>query len=510
MKHSYCIGIDCGTSNIKVVLFDLQGNEIADHTIFNQLHTTKEKSEQNMVELWDNVKICIQQMAKKVPKLIGQISSIGVSGQGEGLWCLDDNQIPIGNAILWNDNRAAQYLNSIKSDVNFYEELKKSLASYIKSGSTLTLLSFVKEYDPVYYSKIATIFSCKDWIRFKLTGNINWELSDASCSCIDFSTGEYAWDVFKELGLFELESKLPPLIKATDCAGYLLPEVAIELGLNENLPISGGMLDIVSAAAGCGAINKNDTCVILGTTGMTLSVMQSYRKDTLFNGWEYHIDGKQFIKGMGTMAATPNLDWAIKILFPNMDVQVVYANIEKEYVLRKPGDSGLVYHPHISISGERAPFFNTLATAQILGINSLTTQMDILHSIMEGVAFSIRDCLLSVSPLQSIYITGGGSKSDVWCQMIADIVNTEVYTTKSKELSAKGAALSAFLMSGVFSEFDAIPKSFFTLSKVFLPNKKTKSLYDELYIIYKNTQESIFDFWKDREIYLKRIENAEC
>ena len=252
----YLIGIDTGTTNVKALIYDLEGHEITSSSVDNEVYTDGAFSEQDMNKLWNNVLTCLTNLIKSTQIDTNEIMGIGVTGQGEGLWALDENYEPVGNSILWNDGRALDLVNIIREDDALYKEIKKVVASYIKPGSTLTLIKWLKEYYPEVYKKTEVIFTCKDWIRYKLTNNIYWELSDATCSCVDLEKNEYAVSIFEKLGIKDVIKKLPKLIGATDNAGYLGKEVADKIGLREGIPVSGGMLDIVSTAVGVGAVKE--------------------------------------------------------------------------------------------------------------------------------------------------------------------------------------------------------------------------------------------------------------
>jgi len=504
MTEQYLLGIDAGTTNVKAVLYDLEGQEIAISSVANEVYTDGFFSEQDMNKLWLNVLTCLKDLLQEATVNKDKIAGIGVTGQGEGYWALDEKNQPVGYSILWNDARALELVNSIKENESLYKEIKKIVASYIKPGSTLTLIKWIKENSPELYHKSKTIFTCKDWIRYKLTGEIYWELSDATCSCVDLAKYKYAHPVFQNLGVADVITKLPKLIGSTENAGYLRKEVAEEIGLKEGIPVSGGMLDIVSTAAGIGAVKENDICIILGTTGMTFSVLGEYVSDYEYNGWESHMLKGTYIKGMGTMAATPNLDWAVKLLFMDENKAESYEKITKNLAHKRPFESGVIYHPHISNAGERAPFYNPKATAQFLGIKADTTKYDLVHAIMEGVALSINDCLNNIPDRNRIYLSGGGAKNPVWVQIMSDVLNAEIYLSNAQELAAKGAALSAGVMTKQIKDLDRIEQHFCKISKVVKPNRDNAEIYQELFQVYKQTQKQMEEFWDWRFEMLQR------
>ncbi|MDR2478039.1 MAG: carbohydrate kinase [Treponema sp.] len=503
MAEQYIIGIDCGTTSVKALAYDEQGNEICAVDRGNEVISSGVCNEQDMEKLWQNVTWCVKTLMQKSGLNPAAICGMGVSGQGEGLWAIDSAGRPVRNAILWNDGRSFELIDRIKSNDPLYRRIKHCVASFIKNGSTLTLIRWLKEHEPEQYQRAAWFFTCKDWIRYRLTGSIAWELSDATCSCVNLLERRYAREIFRELDIAEAEEKMPPLIGAVDRAGGILPELAGEIGLLPGTPVSGGMLDLVSTAAGLGVVDPHDACVIVGTTGMTFTVLNDYTPDDHINGWEVHIDGKSYIKGIGCMAATPNLDWAIASLFPGKSPHEVYEEIALRLAGRAPFASGLLYHPHISAAGERAPFFNAKAAAQLLGIRQTTKPLDILHAVMEGVAFAIKDCLMTVGKVNQVYLSGGGAKSPVWAQILCDVLGADVYITSSGELSAKGAAISAALMTGLFKNMGEVKERFIKIKTVLRPNPANVPVYTGLYQMYKKTQGCMDEFWNWRFEHLR-------
>lgn len=494
MEERYMIGIDCGTTNVKAVVFDTFGNEILSAARENTVISKGNHMEQDMEELWRNVAAVLKEAADALEDKKALLAGLGVSGQGEGLWALDAQGKPVRNAILWNDARAFELTASLKERED-YPWMRQILGTYFKNGSTLTLIKWFWENEPELFQKTAWFLTCKDYIRYRITGEIFWELSDASASCVNIRTREYAYDVFKALEIPDMEKKLPPLIASCDRAGAVTAQTGSLTGLPEGLPVSGGMLDVLSACAGLGAVRPGDTCIILGTTGMTTSIMEAYEPDEQLGGWGYTIDGVCLGRGIGCMAAAPNLDWAVNVLFEGEEPKTIFAKIEKELAGRMPGEGGLLYHPHISLAGERAPFFRPDATAQFLGIRRNTSKMDMIYAVMEGVSMAIRDCLSKSGPLKTVYLSGGGSKNAVWAQMISDVLGVDVLITESSELTAKGAALSAAIMSGCISSTKKVRDHFLTVKKTYLPDGKKHTQYTELFRMYKLTQKAVEPFW---------------
>lgn len=500
----YIIGLDAGTTKVKAVLFDYAGHQLAESAVDNRVITRNGSwKEQDMDALWDAVVSCIWNLMECSGTEMEDISAIGVSGQGEGLWPLGKNGDTIGNAILWNDGRAAEMLSQLKQDPELINDIKLSNGTFIKSGSTIVLIKWLAENMPDQFEKAAVIFTCKDFIRYKLTGCINWEMTDASCSCLDMHKLEYSADLFHRMGIETALEKLPHLINATECAGTLTLQAALRLGLAPGTPVSGGMIDIVATAVGAGAVEPDSVCTILGTTGMNLMATKQYTPDLMFNGWECHMERGMYVKGMGMMAATPNQDWTLHEIFGYSELNAqLFNQLEPVLQTMKPGDGGLLYLPHIDLSGERAPFINPNAAAQLMGIKTTTTKHQILHAVMEGVCLGLRSCLESIPDSQAVLLSGGGARSNVWPRLLADCTGRTIRICESTELAAKGAALSAAMMLGLFTHPQEA-KSFFLVKKEVHPNREYTAQYDVLYEMYKEAQSAATSFWRQRAKFLK-------
>lgn len=500
----YLIGIDAGTTKIKAVLFDRTGHQIAEAAADNRvINSNGSWNEQDMDQLWETLTGCVRNLVGLPGVEREQIDAIGLSAQGEGLWPLDAQGNTICNAILWNDGRAADTVAALKKDRKLYEDLKLRVGSYVKPGSTVVQIKWLAENRPELYQKAACIFTCKDYLRYRMTGEKKWELTDASCSCLDLATKQYPVDLFERLGIGDAVKKLPPLMGSTDCGGRLTQQAAQSMGLTPGLPVSGGMIDVVATAVGVGAIETNSVCTTLGTTGMNLMTVERYEPDLVFNGWECHMESGKYVKGMGMMSAMPNQDWVLHELFGEKELnQALFARLAPILTEMEPGEGGLLYLPHIDPSGERAPFFDPNAAAQIMGIKTTTTKEQILHAVMEGVCLGIRSCLEGIPDVGAIMLSGGGAKSDVWSQMLADCTGRDVVICEATELAAKGAALSAAMMIGVYADC-ASAKDFYQIKKTIRSDRERKERYDAIYAIYKRVQDSAKEFWQWRAEFLR-------
>lgn len=214
---SYVIGIDVGTSKIKAVLFDLEGNEKRIAYSENIPIVKEEKVEQDMNVLWDRTLKCLKEILTYTdPK---NIQGIGVTGQGDGLWLIDKDGNPVSNAILWNDGRSKKYVEELKKNRYMFEKFYKVTGTPAFSGSSLMLLKWLKDNEYQKFNRADTILFCHDWVRFKLTNKKNMEITGASSSLLNLENNQYAYELFNELNIEECKHLLPDLIHSSEIVG---------------------------------------------------------------------------------------------------------------------------------------------------------------------------------------------------------------------------------------------------------------------------------------------------
>ncbi len=506
----YLLGLDAGTSNTKAVLFDLNGREKFKLTTENKVIEINNKAEQDMNYLWENTADLIKNLIRSNDIDPNDILAVGVTGQGEGAWLVDKNDTPVSNAILWCDGRSSKTVERLKTEKNISEEINKITGSYPFSGATSIVLKWLKKNQPEKLKKAKYCLFCKDWIRYKLTGNYFMEYSDASTSLLNIKNENYSEQLLDLLDIKEVKKLFPPLIKSHSQAGTITKEASQKTGLKEGTPIAAGMLDIVATATGTGTTNSGDICTILGTTCSNVLAKSNYSiGERNRSGYECHsIDGL-YVNIIASMAGTPNLDWGLNNLFSNelekyIDKSRLFDFLESKLKEIPVGSKGIIYHPYISESGERAPFYDPNAKAQFFGVSSSANRYHLLRSIYEGIAYSIRDCL----PMDSqgkLFLGGGGSKSDFWAQIISDCTNREVVISNTTEFAAKGAALAAGKAVGLYEDLAKTAKEKLIVRQEFKPREKNVKVYEEYFDIYQNIRKTMQSFWKKR----KKIIDAE-
>ncbi|MDO5725596.1 MAG: FGGY-family carbohydrate kinase [Tissierellia bacterium] len=506
----YFLGIDCGTTMLKVNLYDEKGIAVMRKQIKNPVITEGRKIEIDMEKLWDNVSYLIREIIKDSKLNPSNIVSIGVCAQGEGLWALDKDLKPVRNAILWNDSRAHTMVDSLHSDRDLIKQIKNITGSFIFGGGTNLLLKYIKENEREVYDNIEHIFFCKDFIRFKLTGEIFTDYSDMSTSIIDLNTKEISNEMLKLLDIEQMKEKFAPMKKSYELGGKITKEAARLTGLKENTPVAIGMLDVISSLSGVGAVNDGDALVIIGTT-ISCGVVRQDLKDFSANpGYEIHFLDDKFLEVMSTMSGAANLEWAIDTFYSNERREYkdeIYSFLETEIKDIAPGAEGIIFHPYISESGERMPFSNKNARAQFMGLSINKGRKYMLKAVYEGVALAIRDCLDSVfkgdyeyDKDSIIYLTGGGSQSEIWAQIIADATGRSVKVLEGGDFTCRGAAmLSTMTNEADFSKLLNIYENY-KVKWEFIPDYENFEIYQDLYYIYKKTRMTNDNLWHDLKL----------
>lgn len=506
MCDNYLLGIDAGTSKIKAVIFNLKGEEIFTEEKSNSIITKHRTwTEQNMGLLWEDFCLIIRKLLNKNRINPKSILAVGITAQGEGCWLIDKEGNPARDAILWSDGRARSIVEDIKKDEEMIHRIKKITGSYPFPGATSIILKWLAINEKETLDKAHGCVFCKDWLRYKLTGDMCLETTDASTSLLDLETGEISEDLLRLLGIQDYRFLFNPLSNCCKLIGRVTKEASVLTGLTEGTPVSAGLMDIVAAATGMAAVEEGDSCTILGTTCCN-SVVRKNRECSTENtsGFECHAVENLYLNVIASMAGTPNLEWTINTFFQRereeaesegKDVYNILEDLVKDI---KSGSEGIIYHPYISTGGERAPFFNPNARAQFFGISSNATKYHILKAVYEGVALSIKDCLQDVQSKGKIYLGGGGGKSYYWAQIIADCTGKEVVIQEGKEYAAKGAALSAGVAVGVYKNIREAALKTLRIKRTFMPDEKNKVTYDKVYKLYKGLREAESYYWNLR------------
>jgi sugar (pentulose or hexulose) kinase len=494
MTKPYLLGVDAGTSLVKAVIFDYAGDEIGISRTRIDMETNKPGwAEQDMQLVWQAVKKTIADCLKKNKIPSADIAAIGITGQGDGCRLLNQKGQPIRKAILWLDGRACD-------SVEKWQRTGLEASCFTISGSVMfagapaAVIDWLSKNEIKALKKAAHFLFAKDWIKFRFTGHITTDPSDASRAPYDIHNGTYSESILETLGLSAYRSLLPPIYPSTQIIGEITTAAAKETGLKAGTPVVNGMIDVVSCGIGMGAINHGQTYTIMGTTCFNGVVMGHIDLKPPGIGLSLPFPKQgHMLRAIPNLAGTPNLDWFVdqfcdQIKKAAQETKSDHFDIlEQKAAKIRVGSEGVIYQPYIYPGGERAPFVKPSAVAQFFGLKLWHTKWHMLRAVYEGVALSILDCLKQIPlAISEIMLCGGGAKSDLWCQIISDATGKVVNRHSGDEKGALGAAMVAGVGVGIYNTLEqAIGEPVKTVS-VFYPDEQNNQEYRVRYDLYKS------------------------
>ena len=490
-RPRYILGIDAGTTSVKSVAFRLDGTiaSVARSTLRIE-RGDDGRAEANMNHVWDATVSTIVAVVEALGD--ADVVAIGITGQGDGAWFVDGRMQPLGNAALWLDGRPNARLTRWLADGRA-QAVHQATGSPLFAGALPVLLEELVTADPELMASIAFQLNCKDWLRYKLTGHIATDPSEASRTYLDTGTGAYSLELLEALGQSDFLNRLP-VVEAPESIGAVLNDHAsLVVGLPAGIPVVVGLVDTVAAGVGLGAVADGDGFAILGTTGF-VGVNRASRVDVTHDATIVLSTGRgvQVLESFAPMAGTPNLDWVRDSLgFSSEQWPEVEARASK--VL--PGSGGVTYLPYGAPSGERAPFFDPAASATWMGMSVTTTASELLRSVYEGIAYSLTECLDDLGVHGDLPLCGGGSDSDLLCAILADVSGRRVIRQDEPEVGARGVASLAMIALGYASDLEDAVAKLAPRSTVFEPNVAHASVYAGGYETFIAARNALRPIW---------------
>ncbi|WP_026510792.1 xylulokinase [Butyrivibrio sp. LC3010] len=480
------IGVDLGTSSVKLVLMDesgkIHGTTSREYSLyFPQPGWSEQKPEDWYKEAIEGLK----ELLKDVDK--SQVAGISFGGQMHGLVILDENDDVIRPAILWNDGRTQKQVDYLNNEIG-KETLSKYTANIAFAGFTAPKILWVKENEPENFKKIKKIMLPKDYLAYKLSGTFCTDYSDASgMLLLDVKNRKWSDEMCKICDI--TTDMLPKLFESYDKVGTLVPSVAAELGLSENVVIAAGAGDNAAAAVGTGTVGNNRCNISLGTSGTIFMSSDSFAVDSnnALHSFD-HADGYYHLMGCMLSAASCNKWWMDGIL-NTKDYAAEQSQIEKL------GENHVFFLPYLM--GERSPWNNPNARATFTGITMDTTRADMSQAVLEGVAFATRDMYevaksIGVKPERTM-ICGGGAKSPLWRKMIANILNIEVDVPVCEEGPGMGGAMLAMVACGAYKTVEDAAAAIVKVDKTEKPDPELVEKYEARYQQFKNIYPALAD-----------------
>ena len=501
----YLIGVDLGTSATKTVLFDEECRVVASASEEYALSQPQNGWAEQAPEDWYQAVLhTIQAVMQKSRAAAADVKGIGLSGQMHGLVMLDGENQVIRPAIIWCDQRTGQECQEITELIG-RERLIAITANPALTGFTASKILWVRKHEPENYACCRHILLPKDYIRFRLTGEYATEVSDASgMQLLDVPKREWSAEVLAKLDIDP--DLLGRVYESPEVTGTLTPAFAALAGLDPHTVVAGGAGDNAAAAIGTGVVADGRAFTTIGTSGVVFAHTSAPRIDPKGRVHTFccAVPGCWHVMGV-TQAAGLSLKWFRDNLAEGYREREAREGTDaydlmNEAVARVPiGSRRLLYLPYLM--GERTPHLNPNCRGVFFGLSAIHTKEDMIRAVMEGVAYSLKDCDDVLQEMgvqvQAMMATGGGGKSPVWRQMLADMYGCGVQTIQNEQGPALGVAILAGVAAGIFHDVPSACRQFIRTGETTLPNAAAGAYYAKGHALYQKLYRQLADCYED-------------
>jgi len=500
----YLMGIDIGTTGVKTLLINQEGEVISSITTEYPMFTPKPNwAEQNPEDWYKSTIETIKRTLHKTKINPEKIKGIGLTGQMHGLVLLDKNHSVLRPCILWCDQRTDKQCEYITNKIG-KERLIQLVCNPALTGFTAGKILWVRDNEPQIYEKIYKILLPKDYIRFRLTGEFATDVSDASGTLLlDIKNRRWSDEILNELDI--KKDFLPVCYESIEITGKITRYISKLTGLIEGTPVIAGGGDQAAQAVGTGIVKIGDVSATIGTSGVVFAFTDEVKLDPLgrVHTFCHAVPGKWHIMGV-MLSAGGSLRW-FRDNFCNQEKDEAKRTKKDVYdiILRNcsnisAGSDGLIFLPYLT--GERTPHSDPYARGVFFGLSLLHTKDHIARSILEGVTYGMKDSLEIIKemnvPVNQIRLSGGGAKSLLWRQIQSDIYNRTVVTVNITEGAAYGAALLATVRTGIYGSVEQACKNTIKVTSSLNPDIKNVPVYEKYYRIYQSLYKSLKDEYR--------------
>lgn len=448
----YLAGIDLGTSSVKVLIMSPEGKTLAvSHRDYDVVTEKMGYAEQDPQIWWERTVESIREALSVSGIQPKELSGIGFSGQMHGLVALDQENRPVMPAVIWMDQRSAQETKELREMAA--ELLDAELLNQPGAGMMICSLLWLKKNKREIYEKIHHVMLPKDYIRYRLTGNMGTEYSDA-CSTLAFSVKSRCWcmEFIRRAGL--KEDIWPEVGESFQVAGCVCRAAAEETGLAESTKVVFGAGDSAAQLTGNGVIGPGTAACNIGTASQIAAVVDTplYDRQMRLQTWCHTAADKWYVQG-GTLNGGSTLSWLKKKVLKDARA---YSELDAEAALAPAGSEGMLFIPFLA--GERTPFMDPYARGVYFGMGMKHEQCHIIRATMEGVMYNLKECVAVLDEMgiqrTRMIASGGAAKGSTWKQIQADILEMPVYTTRTEEEACQGAAILAAVGCGIYRDIE--------------------------------------------------------
>jgi L-xylulokinase len=495
MAPDLILGIDIGNTVVKAVLFDLAGHQLARHGVDGTtLKPAPGMVERPVAELWANARAAISGCLQKAAVAPERIAAIGLAGHGNGLYLLDQDGAPL-LGIQSLDSRAAALAAEL--DASQGAELHAICGQRPWPSQTPTLLAWVKAHQPEVYARAGTLCFAKDIIGWHLTGERASEVSDMSgAGLLSLPDAGYDAGLMALYGLDDAISLLPRLLQPTEVAGHVTPAAAAATGLRAGVPVVAGYFDVVASAIGSGAIGAGAASIVLGSWSINQVFAKAPVKDQDVFMVACFGPGR-FANMDNSATSAANLEWYVRTLVERDGHHGDAFAMVNDLVGRAamvPDDP--MFHPFLyggrHGAHQRGGFY---------GLAGWHDEGHLLRALYEGVAFEHRRHVATLTRggagIEQVYLSGGGTRSPHWPQMMADILGLPVRLGSAEETGALGGAIAAAVGIGLYPDEDAAVAAMTRQRAVLYPDPDRKALHDRRFAVWQRMTAAIEPFWAE-------------
>ena len=471
------LGLDLGTSSVKAIIMNEQGDVVASHSIPLTLSRPHPQwSEQDPQAWWQATDEAIKQLSRTQP--MEQIQAIGLSGQMHGAVLLDAQQNILRPAILWNDGRSVKQCLRLAKQ---YPQFKEITGNLVMPGFTAPKLQWVAENEAEIFCQIAHVLLPKDFLRWKMSGNFASDMSDAAGTLwLDMQKRDWSDELLAATGLSRCQ--MPTLFEGNQITGYLLPEIAKKWQMKQ-VPIIAGGGDNAAGAIGVGVYQPGQGMLSLGTSGVYFVVSEKFlqNSDNAVHSFCHALPQTWHLMSV-ILSAASCLDWVCQLTGIS-DVGAMFKEIEQH----AHSDSSLLFLPYLS--GERTPYNNADAKGVFWGLTHQHQRADLCRAVLEGVSFALRQGIEVADKAgqhaDNITLIGGGARSEYWRQLLADITGKTLDYRQGGDVGpALGAARLAQLAINP-AHLSQIILSQPKLQTRHVPNLEKHKAYQDKYNAFK-------------------------
>jgi len=488
----YLMGIDVSTTGVKALIIAPDGQVFASANTEQPLSTPYPLwSEQDPADWWRCALASVRQALALSGISGAEIAAIGLTGQMHGLTLLDERGAVLRPAILWNDQRTAAQCDEIRARLG-RKRLIEITGNDALTGFTAPKILWVRENEPEIYARVRHILLPKDYVRYLLTGDFAVDCADGAGTILfDIKTRDWSPEVLMALDI-PLEW-LPKTFEGSQVTGTISAEAADLTGLKAGTPVVGGGGDQAAQAVGVGAVQPGIVALTLGTSGVVFATTNGpfIEPEGRLHAFCHSVPDRWHLMGV-MLSAAGSLRWYRDTLAPGVDYDSLLAPAEQI----QPGCEGLLFLPYLT--GERTPHPDPLARGAFGGLTVRHTKAHLTRAVLEGVAFGLRDSFELIKTaglvqIDQVRVSGGGAKSPLWRQILADVFNAELVTVNTTEGAAYGVALLAGVGCGIYNDTDEACAEAVKITGSTAATPVDVEKYDRLYSIYRDLYPTLKD-----------------